>query len=78
MARVAATLYGLYRASPRRVLLSMLMFDTVCQGPSAAGAVLLHPDGTILKTLSCFLGDRLTNNEAEYMVCADHMPCLLV
>lgn len=42
----------------------------MCQGLSAAGVVLYGPDGSLRGKLSKFLGEQLTNNEAEYMVTA--------
>ncbi|MEK7519427.1 MAG: ribonuclease HI family protein, partial [Patescibacteria group bacterium] len=35
-------------------------------GPSALGAVFCNQKGEIIKSYSEFLGDNLTNNEAEY------------
>ncbi|MCC6290710.1 ribonuclease HI family protein [Candidatus Nomurabacteria bacterium] len=36
-------------------------------GPAGAGVVVLSETGEILKTAKKFLGERLTNNEAEYL-----------
>ena len=36
-------------------------------GPAGAGAVILNEAGEILKTAKKFLGEKLTNNEAEYL-----------
>lgn len=35
-------------------------------GMASVGAVISSEDGKVLKTISEFLGDKLTNNEAEY------------
>ena len=35
-------------------------------GPAAAGAVLKDPQGNVVSELSEYLGDNLTNNQAEY------------
>src|SRR4030042_468109 len=38
-------------------------------GPAALGAVFCNEKGGIIKTFSEYLGDDLTNNEAEYQAC---------
>ena len=64
MVHAAATLYALVICPVR----ALCLISHALQGLSAAGAVLLRPDGSTLASVSRFLGADLTNNEAEYMV----------